>query len=83
MRTATVWCKVLPSKSVAETIQYILYTSGQSLELQKKKKNHDSIESAVMKLSKKEKRNRKRKGGELGRQFSKSSACLTNMRTRA
>lgn len=61
MRTATVWCKALPSKSVAETIQYILYTSGQSLELQKKK--NDRFESAVMKLSKKEKRNRKRKGG--------------------
>lgn len=82
MRTATVWCKALPSKSVAETIQYILYSSGQSLELQKKK-NHDSIESAVMKLSKKEKEIEKEKGGELGRQFSKSSACLTNMRTRA
>lgn len=67
MRTATVWCKVLPSKSVAETIQYILYSSGQSLELQKKKtKNHDSIESAVMKLSKKEKEIEKEKGGSWG-----------------
>lgn len=63
MRTATVWCKALPSKSVAETIKYFLYTSGQSLELQKK---NDSIESAVMKLSEKEKRNRKRKGGSWG-----------------